>query len=89
MVIPLAHPDPSAEARALLHAIIEHGDVVGADCHGRTVIALPVDGRTLDRLAAFDAAAADRRRRRHQRARRRARDCHRLTPASAAGMPGP
>ena len=50
---------PCAEARTLLHHLLEHGDVVGSDSAGRTVIQLPVDDWVLDRLLAFDAGAAE------------------------------
>jgi hypothetical protein len=59
MVVPLVQPDPGAEARALLRAILDHGDVMGTDMNGRTVLALAVDDWTLDRLATFDAATTD------------------------------
>ena len=50
---------PHAEARALLHHLLEHGDVVGRDSAGRTVIKLAVDGWVLEKLMAFDADAAE------------------------------
>jgi hypothetical protein len=50
---------PGAEARALLHHLLGHGDVVGRDTVGRTVIQLAVDDWVLDRLLAFDAGAAE------------------------------
>jgi hypothetical protein len=34
---------PSAEARALLHDLLEHGDIVGRDTAGRTIIQLAVE----------------------------------------------
>ena len=46
-------------ARALLHHLLEHGDVVGKDTVGRTVIQLAVDDWTLEKLATFDADAAE------------------------------
>jgi hypothetical protein len=57
-IVPLPLP-PSAEARALLHHILEHADIVGTDTVGRTFILLAVDGRVLERLMAFDADAAE------------------------------
>ena len=50
---------PGAEARALLHHILEHGDIVGRDAAGRTIIQLAVDDWTLEQLMAFDAGAAE------------------------------
>jgi hypothetical protein len=50
---------PGAEARALLHHILEHGDLVGRDTDGRTIIQLAVEDSTLETLMAFDADAAD------------------------------
>ena len=50
---------PGAEARALLHHLLEHGHVVGRDIPGRTIIQLVVDDWTLERLMTFDAEAAD------------------------------
>ena len=47
------------EARELLRHILETGDIVGRDRAGRTVIQLAVDRRTLDRLMAFGADAAE------------------------------
>jgi hypothetical protein len=44
-----------AEARALLHHLLEHGDLVGKDSAGRMVIQVAVDGHTLDTLMSFDA----------------------------------
>jgi hypothetical protein len=57
-IVPLPLP-PGAEARTLLHHILEHGDIVGKDTKGRTVLQLAVDDWTLDRLLAFDADAAE------------------------------
>jgi hypothetical protein len=50
---------PDAEARALLHHLLEHGDLVGRDGAGRTVIQLAVDDCVLDKLMACDADAAE------------------------------
>ena len=57
-IVPLPLP-PGAEARALLHHLLEHGDIVGKNTVGRTVIQLAVDDWVLDRLLAFDAGAAE------------------------------
>ena len=45
--LPLA---PGAEARALLHHLLEQGHVVGRDSLGRTLIELAVDGWVLEKL---------------------------------------
>ena len=50
---------PNAEARALLHHLLEHGDIVGRDTVGRTIIQLALDDRTLEKLMVIDADAAD------------------------------
>jgi hypothetical protein len=50
---------PSAEARALLHDLLEHGDIVGRDTAGRTIIQLAVDDWILEKLATLDADAAE------------------------------
>ena len=39
-IVPLPLP-AHAEARALLHHLLEHGDVVGRDAAGRTVSSWP------------------------------------------------
>jgi len=57
-IVPLPLP-AHAEARVLLHHLLEHGDVVGRDGAGRTVIKLAVDDLMLDRLMGFDADAAE------------------------------
>jgi hypothetical protein len=57
-IVPLPLP-PGAEARALLHHILEHADIVGTDTVGRTFILLAVEGRVLERLMTFDADAAE------------------------------
>jgi hypothetical protein len=56
MPVPLS---PGAAARALLHHLLEQGDVVGKDTVGRTIIQLAVDDWTLEKLATFDADAAE------------------------------
>jgi hypothetical protein len=50
---------PGAEARALLHHLLEHGDIVGRDTAGRTIIQLALDDWTLEKLLVFDAEAAE------------------------------
>jgi hypothetical protein len=57
-IVPLPLP-PGAEARALLHYVLEHADIVGRDSVGRTIIELAVDDWVLDKLMTFDAEAAD------------------------------
>ena len=57
-IVPLPLP-PGAEARALLHHLLEHGDVAGRDAAGRTIVQLSVDDWVLERLLTFDAEAAD------------------------------
>ena len=47
------------QARALLHHLLEHGDVVGRYTAGRTIIQLAVDDRVLETLMTFDADAAE------------------------------
>ena len=50
---------PRVAARALLHHLLEHGDIVGRDPVGRTIIKLAVDDRVLETLMTFDAELAD------------------------------
>ena len=50
---------PGAEARALLHHLLERGDVVGVDSAGRMIIELAVDGWVLEKLMTFDTDAAE------------------------------
>ncbi len=57
-IVPLPLP-PAVEARALLHHLLEHGDVMGRDTAGRTIIQLAVDDWALERLLTFDAEAAE------------------------------
>jgi hypothetical protein len=57
-IVPLPLP-PDAEARALLHHVLEHGDVVGRDRVGRTIIQLAVDDWVLDKLLGSDAGAVE------------------------------
>jgi hypothetical protein len=58
-IIPFPLP-PGAEGRLLLHHLLEHGDIVGTDATGRTIIQLAVDNQVLENLMTFDADAADR-----------------------------
>jgi hypothetical protein len=51
--------DPDSEARALMRFMLAHGDIVGTDDAGRTILQLAVDQWTLDQLCAFDAGAED------------------------------
>jgi hypothetical protein len=57
-IVPLPLP-PGAEARALLHHLLEHGDLVGGDTLGRTIIQLVVDDWVLDKLIGCEADAAE------------------------------
>ena len=47
------------QARALLYHLLEHGDIVGRDTTGRTIIQLAVDDQVLKTLMTFDADAAE------------------------------
>ena len=49
----------NVQARALLHHLLEHGDIVGRDTAGRTIIQLAVNDWVLETLMTFDAEAAD------------------------------
>jgi hypothetical protein len=49
-----------SEAERLLRDILEHGDVVGRDSAGRTVLQLALTDAELDRLMAFGAEATER-----------------------------
>ena len=51
--------DPGAQARALLHHLLETGDIVGRDTAGRAVIQLAADDWLLERLLTFDAGTED------------------------------
>jgi hypothetical protein len=57
-IVPLPLP-PDAEARALLHHLLEHGDIVGWDSAGRTIIQLAVDGWVFEKLMGCDAEATE------------------------------
>jgi hypothetical protein len=50
---------PIAEAPALLHHLLEHGDIVGRDIVGGTMILVAVDDWGLEKLMTFDAEAAE------------------------------
>jgi hypothetical protein len=51
--------DPGAQARSILHHLLEHGDVAGSDAVGRTVITFAVDDWLLERLLTFDAGSEE------------------------------
>jgi hypothetical protein len=51
--------DPGAQARALLHHLLEAGDIIGRDAAGRSVIQLAADDWLLERLLTFDAGSED------------------------------
>jgi hypothetical protein len=57
-IVPLPLP-PGAEARALLHHLLDHGDIMGRDTAGRNIIQLAVDDWALEKLLTFDAEATD------------------------------
>jgi hypothetical protein len=57
-IVPLPIP-PGAEARALLHHLLEHGHIAGRGSAGGTIIQLEVDDWVLETLMTFDAEAAD------------------------------
>jgi hypothetical protein len=48
-----------APSSALLHHILEHGDVVGGGAAGWTIVLLPVDDSALEKLIPSDADAAE------------------------------
>lgn len=52
----LRHPEIM---RAVLANILARGDAIGRDRHGRTILAVAVDGWLMDALAAFDAERED------------------------------
>jgi hypothetical protein len=52
-------PSIPAPRRALLHHLLETGDVIGRDDAGRTVIQLAADDWLLERLLTFDAGTED------------------------------
>jgi hypothetical protein len=51
--------DPGAQARVLLHCLLETGDIIGRDTAGRTVIQLVANDWLLDQLMTFDAGSED------------------------------
>jgi hypothetical protein len=57
-IVPLPLP-PDVEARVLLHHLLEHGDIVGGDTAGRTIIQLAVDDWVYEKLMTFDDEAAE------------------------------
>ena len=57
-IIPLLL-DPGAQARTILHHLLERGDIAGSDAVGRTVITFSVDAWLLERLLTFDAGNED------------------------------
>ena len=57
-IVPLP-PSPPVAARALLHHLLEHGDIVGRDTAGRTIIQWSVTDHVLETLMTFDAEAAE------------------------------
>jgi hypothetical protein len=48
-----------SEAEQLLREILEHGDIIGNDLAGRTILQLALDQPTLDRLMVFGADASE------------------------------
>ena len=59
MPVPALPLDPGAQARALLHHLLEAGDIIGRDTAGRTVIQLAANDWLLHQLMTFDAGAED------------------------------
>ena len=51
--------DPGAQARVLLHHLLDSGDFIGRDEAGGAVIQLAADDWLLEQLLTFDAAAED------------------------------
>src|SRR5690606_28504483 len=47
------------EAERLLRDILEHGDIVGRDAAGRTIIQLALEGPAFERLMVFGADAVE------------------------------
>jgi hypothetical protein len=50
---------PNVAARALLHHLLEHGDIVGRGPAGHTIIQLVVNDYVLETLMTFDADTAE------------------------------
>ena len=51
--------NPGAHARALLHHLLQSGDIIGRDAVGRTVIQLAADDWLLEQLMTFHADSED------------------------------
>jgi hypothetical protein len=51
--------DPGVQARALLHHLLEAGEIIGRDGAGRTVIQFAAADWLLDQLMMFDAGSED------------------------------
>jgi hypothetical protein len=64
-ILPL---DPGAQARGLLHHLLERGNIVGQDAAGRTVIQLAADDWLLEQLLSFDSCSGGSGGRRRRRA---------------------
>jgi hypothetical protein len=58
-VVSIHRGKPDSEARALVRFMLAHGDIVGTDHAGRTILQLAVDQWTLDQLCAFGADSED------------------------------
>jgi len=59
MRVTLLHLDPGAQARTLLHHLLQAGDVIGRDASGRTLIQLTAEDWLLEQLMTFDAGSED------------------------------
>jgi hypothetical protein len=57
-IVPL-QLEPGAQARTILHHLIEHGDIAGRDALGRTVITFAIGDWLLEQLMTFNAHAED------------------------------
>jgi hypothetical protein len=57
-IVPLPLP-PNVAARVLLHHLLEHGDIVGRDAAGNTIIQLSVNDHVLETLMMFEADGAE------------------------------
>ena len=51
--------EPVAQARMLLHRLLDAGDVIGRDVAGRTVIQVAADDWLFEQLMVFDGATED------------------------------
>lgn len=58
-VISVHGSDDNSEAQALVRFMLVHGDIVGTDHAGHTVLQIAVDPWLLDQLCAFDAGSED------------------------------